>query len=1558
MQELNIVLTVLPVGPRGSASLVENGRRTFAVQIAAGFAAAPAPEELDGLWPWVLQVVANDKVELRAWLVDSAGMPVSHLDLTAEVPAPGAFGTRLREAIQGSYATPEQRAGLDLRWLSPEAAAADPDHQERSFPARVQYLATLPGEISRRLLATLYVNVPVDELFVRAGDDWIPKAQTLWIAPRRVGRPEPPRAVELNGDPVVSPKANGLFELRGQDGNPPVVALGPGFALGRLATPEASPVFDLASYWLPVGSGDRRFAEVEALLLNALDPFGEIDHLPPDLVRERLSFGNPARPLPAEAEGALHDLWRVQALTGELATATAAGVDRLARRLLGPGEPLPALAAVPVRWRIEPGLSWMARTDHLAAVLGVTAAPPRDRLRQVAARAGSSAVAAWLAQTFDAVLAASDPNAIVVLINLWSFPGTETAQVAERRLALAQVVAGELREELEAVPLLAALAGIQNGQARAGLRAAAGERLQQRWTARLDATVHAALVALELSAADETLLLAPDSTAAFAEAHLEKVWPETVAVRPELPGRGLALVLGPEAQSLVHEKNPELAGDRNGLYGEIAGLGLLARRGKDDQDIATRPWRLVTGGVALIGPLGDRLFAPGAVGEDEWLRELLSVPLRPAFQQGVARADIEYQGQPMLAQSPLDHAYAAADYTDEPAESLPAAYSFQSLGGFKEELPELAAASRAPVLRYGDSFQFRAALVDQAGGLPVQIAREDEPWRLDPAKLVSLPDVAPPPQVIPYRRQVPVGEVNLLPALVPGSRKPEWPALPGDVSLRAREWWALDHTDAENVPVLLLSERSERKRFTGTLETYEVKLLPPAIDEHTLVRWAAPALDADSAASEAARRDLLTALTRLLTARQKPSDGNEERAVPLHDPAVPALGVRITAADARGSLSKIHTQVLPLLPVDPPSERPFERRPVFVRVTGGAFGALPTVSSAADRIVIVVPEGTFVAVEVWPLVPEADFASRFAAADVFAGLVDEASPFPGHVAFRPTVVLAEAATDELPRAADLYAGLSLAEQNGAVAVRFASRPEHLAFVDRFVLERERWVWRNRPLGTREAIANAAGDDERRRLAASGPPPEAFHADPAVRDNPAGPVGAWERLAAIDRGFVDRGELLDRWPRKAPDDPAHTGGSAGDVLLALDDREAVTAADYLRYGLRVRSRYAGVLSADRREATAVGAQTLRRLAVGFRGRKIKPPKILGVVPLTRRLDPDPLAATTAATPFLVLLDEIFFREYGVGERLDARLTLENLDFGEDPDQAKLPYRTGPMPDHWMQPSPLPDSPYFLGRQVTTHEDDDQPLRLDVFGPFGYSLDTSPAEALANASAFLVYPPAEVRPHWAMFARFRRVLDLPSHGETSEPSDAYALYTLPDTGLLATAAGDGPVLERTGVSTFIPRNLRLLLDPLAQPGGTAAPARNSEAASQYRYFLLISRILRGAGQALDVELPVGLWRVRTFDPNGGFPARGSFTVEILPGSPITAEPLGSSELEPNGEYQARVLEVLLNGRYDGLSRLDGALEWHDFWRNLLAVPQEDVGDAAGMIRRVSEAFVVKA
>ncbi len=387
---------------------------------------------------------------------------------------------------------------------------------------------------------------------------------------------------------------------------------------------------------------------------------------------------------------------------------------------------------------------------------------------------------------------------------------------------------------------------------------------------------------------------------------------------------------------------------------------------------------------------------------------------------------------------------------------------------------------------------------------------------------------------------------------------------------------------------------------------------------------------------------------------------------------------------------------------------------------------------------------------------------------------------------------------------------------------------------------------------------------------------------------------------------------------------------------------MAAADYLRFGLRVRSRYAGVLAEGSRERRAPQP---RRIVTGFRGDKIKPPKILGIVPLTASLESDPLQTPPGITPFLVLLDETFFREYGVGERLELNLSLENIEIGEDPMRAQLPYRTGPLPDHW-----LADKKSFLDLKVTLAEDELAPIALDLFGPFGYSLDITPSEALANASAFVAYPPGDVGAHWSMFVRLRRLLDRPSNQQASAWSDVHALYTLPDTRLLEFAVGARPRIEIAGTIATL-RDLCLILDPTAR-------GKNGAASTQYRYFLLVSRVVAGAGLGFDAEIPAGLWRMPLFKPSLGYQPPGEFAVEFGPGETLSVEmltppaPIDTS----TGDFRGRVLEVMLNGRYEGPSRIDRIAGWTEFWKSILNDALEDEVDAGGMIRRVSEWFPV--
>ncbi|MGE8166003.1 hypothetical protein ACQKRQ_38420 [Paraburkholderia sp. NPDC080076] len=75
---------------------------------------------------------------------------------------------------------------------------------------------------------------------------------------------------------------------------------------------------------------------------------------------------------------------------------------------------------------------------------------------------------------------------------------------------------------------------------------------------------------------------------------------------------------------------------------------------------------------------------------------------------------------------------------------------------------------------------------------------------------------------------------------------------------------------------------------------------------------------------------------------------------------------------------------------------------------------------------------------------------------------------------------------------------------------------------------------------------------------------------------------------------------------------------------------------------------------------------RRIAVSFRGDRlrIKPPKVLAVLPLMQVLQSSPSPDNHAVgMPFLVILDESWFREYGIGERLEASIAHVKLEIPE-------------------------------------------------------------------------------------------------------------------------------------------------------------------------------------------------------------------------------------------------------------------------------------------------------
>ncbi len=1643
METMRIALTVLPVGPRGNVHLEANATLTFALQATAGYEPDKKPGALSELWPWsYLLLNGQGPVELSAWRFKQADGTATPLPVAVSVKQPEVstkFIKTLHSDLESQYDEPDENLNLQLYFPAELSDIANDKGEEalnnilqNNFPSRTSFLSCLPGELSSRLLATVYFEINRDELFSKDADgNWqvIEDYDGLWVAPSSVTRKGQNARFPVEGIPVSAP---GLQELLTQSYTTGAVSVfGPGYGLDHYIAPPAQDLFDLSGFWLPVSTGDSRFIELERFLVNVVDPFSELGRLPMDTLSGECRNSSDVV-LSNESLRAAQQLWKVQALAGELdwniQTNTGIAVETL-RRLIPTldteSDVDEVMDEIGKPWQIDSSRSLTDLAADLAGLLGIEVprlagdtVDQRSLVKHVAGRANMDGISQFIESALDSALAGGK---FKDLADAWDFPVagggglTPTEQrrqlkeSKERRRARVQLCVEEAIESTRVANLLARLD--QNpADAIAELREAGlrDDLLRKRWELRLSGSVSTALMEMGFSEfPDATIELVLDTTVIdqLTETHVSLVWP-VEEKRTEAAGRPIPLLFGNGKHRLLHERNNSavgtIRGGEGGVLNEVTGHSLLVRRHDTESDLGQAPWRIVSGGVAAFGQ-SNQLFEPDDTDADKtWLSELLPIAEENVFQNGVLRADRGYDGQLRHIQQPLELAYSqVGESTAVPALDAPP-YSYQGLGHYKgssDEVGEMSKVVKSPPFRFGDWYQFAATMVDAAGGIAPQIAVYNEPWRLDPAKVGKTDSLPGNSKPVPFRRQQPVGEINLLPG---EDGQQDWPMTPHGVVTRAREWERAHRTSSgsqgpgnENVPEVLLWDGDEFKPGPdGQKRPVAVTLLePPSIDEFTLRRWVTPRVSATPDEKKAVREKLREALTNLYAFRGK--DSFDPRSM-VHDPAISAIGIRFQIFDLAGNQT---TKQLVLDFLD--SAIPYRRKPIqlnFVADTNSTIekieAELEAISSADTSIPLSLPPGWFASIDVWSLVKSADFNERFGPSVLFSNVLEDAD-YPGmgdFVAFGSSRMLAEVASDQLPTAEALHSGLLLEQDGDNVRISWhGADDESLQTVHKFTLTRDRWAWRNRPVLLEDL--QQASPAEKRRLAASGLPGDAFMTDQDDRDASI-PLKDWEKLADLDRGFVDRGEFTNSWPRVSPGPKKASGGCSNDTTLLLDNCDGVTAGDYLRFGLVIESRYAPILNQPTR--TAERPQPFdkqRRLVMPFRARgaKPKPPKILSVIPLTRSLESDPLRdglghqIPDGPTPFLVVVDETWFREYGTGERLEARLVLENLDIGEDEqasDYEGRPYRTGPLPDHWLAHEKFQN--YYRGHRRDSDQDAGDPIRLDAFGPFGYSLDTTADEALANASAFVLYPPKDVGPHFASFVQFRRVLDQQSDIIESEPSDIYALYTLPNERRLAAASSEDARLALSPENDEYRVDLqgvRLSLDPLDEwmSDDDDFDDNRARTASTYRYFMLLSESVTAAGEGRNVERPVAVMRLME-------ESDGADTL-------LTARPLKGVDLEKqvvvdsrdSTEYFARILEVRVNGIYpNGLSRLDhktiredseGAriveeISQREFWDQLLTphhvhrnsdqeagdnqkrvADKKAAHDAGGMIRRVS-------
>ena len=1553
----------------------------FALQCSVGFdARLPHGTDfgaaLPPVMPWALlgahgaAAPAQDMVSipLQGYLVQADGStsPVT-IATPAELPTSSRhpFAQTMRDDAETHLIALARSQPPSVVWQLGDGDGPD-EEEGGSLGKFLQYLSSLPGEVARQAGTVLYFSVAAGDLFTfPPSGEPAPRASRLWVAPRQL---QLGGALDLSGVPAQAANVPYLESSYVEAGKTKVMTRGPGTSLDELVKPLDHPVFSLGSYGVDVRKASSDLLRLEALVLDAIDPATRARARTDDLMRSvfalQRSVGTAA--LPEEARIAARAADQVGSFIARCSapvfTQACAMVGECLALQLVPNDDAESfgrhLARVVRPPAIDPPktfdmsrpseLSYIDPVLSLGRLLGVQGASAKDMLLPLAAECTELTLCRLLAAELGRVLReeASLPPVLAADARAAWAAMADGADVS-RQLALAQIGWRDWREQHEAQPLLDSLQDTTRATSptpmralRANVRAA----LAGVWTVAHLQAISGLLRLGWIEEGDSLVLVedATDSALRIADAVLATVWSDEATKRaaPATSGGGFLFALGKEANELIHlhPKDQQEALWSDG-FTQVSGFGVMVRRASPGgDDMAARPWRLVTGGLARLAS-GATLDTP------------LAVPQRVVFDRNVWRAETEYTGTHLLTRSALADAYRETEHEVGGADP-----------GTPESLiayaPPAATAQLAPPpLRYGDVYQVAAFVMDQGAGLPKAIAMPDAPWALDPTAFDNLQlSTGATVHEVKYRRTTPVGDL----AIAPQGPYGQWPTLPKDVALRAKEWWQAIGKKSVQAPTVLLRDPADAGIRKDVPRGTAFLVFPPSVDEHVLLRWAAPPV---GGMTEELKQDLVNAYTDLLLARAAGHTvASAAKELLPHDPAVRKIGLRATYVDAANQVQAAQMKMVDLVPVA--ANRPFVMRPVALNVLGDAQRLLSV--NAAGTVTMQVPAGEFVCLEMFPLVEHSHMTQRFDADAVAAHIATNAA-FPGFDAFEPAVFLAEAASSRLPAASDLYEYFgvsSVADRDPALPVEcsFAQEVDALAMVDGFSIDREKWVWRNLPMAAAADLAGLTGPGLLRRL--SGGLPDAAFTSP---DDDAS-VRTWERVAHVDNGLSTRPPVRAAWPRQEPHG-SRAGGPAGAAVLLRDGLEGSPQGMYLRYSLTVHSRYAPVIDEELGSVRMLrGDQTWRRCVAPVRTQRVRALKILGLVPLTESVDAAPPGFGPGARPFIVLLDETWFREYGVNERLEVVLALENPEIiADDPsgrpaeERDLRPFRIGRLPDHHL-PEPVPaGGPYAKDRyfqQTLTNEAGAEaaPMRLQAFGPFGFTMDTTADEALANTTAFIVTPPAgwNVAPHWAMFVKLRRVLDYPASLSApecqlrSDWSDAKSVYTLPDAGALCT--GTGRAVYDRAAGTLHLDNLEWVLDPVREAPGAPSPAR-----ADYRYFLMVSRVVTDAGSEAEKEVPVGLLRVTA-------PA----TATLAPGTSVSASWIGTGS-PPTGDLRGRLLEVWAEARLDGApSRLDDVRNPEEFWNGLLAPidgfgdpgkddqPQED---AAGMVRRVSSSFHVQ-
>lgn len=837
----------------------------------------------------------------------------------------------------------------------------------------------------------------------------------------------------------------------------------------------------------------------------------------------------------------------------------------------------------------------------------------------------------------------------------------------------------------------------------------------------------------------------------------------------------------------------------------FAGAGVLLKRS------SSTTWRCLNLASLLVGNTSSGL-------------DPLPIPIQLLYRNGVRQAFVSYGNQPLAARS--------------------AAAGLARNGAFKPEnesvkTPDVLWGYANPYgavgqyqlegLFYNVSYDAAVFLFGAAGNLPVQMAKSDEPWTW------QLPSTDPTYKLTTtFKRRVPVGAVRIGTA---SDTSLAVPRIPDDVRPLAR---ILD-TGAASTPLILLippeptSNDVWNRRVGVGVKEFTFTVRPPSVDMAVWYRWVGP-----TGSGNLTKDDIINVMA--AQSRAKDLDPSDElarsRKVPspsIDDPAVQKLRFSLEPVlSARPAPSDLTVDLIPHT-ADSLAKVQSGARSVHVQ-----SGNDITLSLDGKGIIqILVPVG-----EVWKLHirPVVTATSWFA---------DELQS----TQFGEVTVLLEVATDWPQKDASETRAATIARLQGVLdnalntsvagatveaSLTFPSAQKALAqLIMRSEALVQQWRWDGRPPFTLDGSGNP-------QFGYPLLPPPGFTSAPYPQDA----VLFGSRLSSdheenpMELDFVQN------------PDQAHR--------IYHRDFSSQTAALYFRFGVRVHSRYTGLL-VDPAPLTSIPddakkVERWKRAVVPCRWTRAVPkPAIKLVLPLTQTWAPadsgqKPSTNRPQVPGFVVQLEEPWYGpSFGLAEYIESNI-----------EQVILPDLSG---DSIPQAGPDPlvgmDASAYAGRTLTL-----PPL----IGAIGSTFDTGTMAPLWVKSSFYQPPPILESsaddssdaddPDFAwhfLKLRFRRVLDVNAVDNDRRPgalqsdwTDGVWVQILPPSDTIRMADKDGNSSPTTVSDlVFDPKTGSITkagsnspLSPVATPVGGGGHAR-------FEWFMLVTQEVNDVAGQRDQE-----------------------------------------------------------------------------------------------------------